>query len=471
MILGAPAGALATTFYVDDSATTPHPNCINSNPANACLTINDAITQSRVFMGPDTIMVAAGNYPEGMNLNDDEDAGLTIDGAGTSTTGSGTVIQLPTSTNIVVLRSNITIRDMAILASNSPTLLIGGLIPSTPSTGQSLRNVTIELNDQANISAAIHVQHAIDPVLSNILVNGDAMWDGDNAHALKVAQSTNVLLTESRLLSNSVTLFSRASTLTVNRSLIAGPFDLADFTVSIVSDLMMGLSSLTMDDSVVALGSRGIHVETIGSTSSATATIRNSTIDAGMPKGTPDLVGVGVQRVGPVAVDIDNSIVVGSLVSAGPGFGGSTACTYSDVESTVSDGIVCLATPGNPGNNSSSTPASLFVPGGFLGLDWHLLPNSPAIDTGSPGALAVGEPTADFDGNPRVLDGNLDCVARRDKGAHEITGQSAPCPTPPGANPGGGGPGGSSGKKSCKKKKGKKAAAAKKKRCKKKKKR
>ncbi len=443
-ILGAPAGASATTFYVDDSATSPHPNCINPTPANACETIGDGITQARDFAGPDTIMVAAGNYPEEFDLNDDDDAGLTIDGAGTSTGGSGTVLQLPAGTGVSVVESNVTIRDMLIQASNFETLFVGSFVLATPSVGQHLENVEIELNDEANLQSAIRLSAANDAVLDDVIVSGDANWDGGaDAHALEVANSTNVTVNDSRLLSNSRTVFARASTLDVNRSLIVGPFDFADPVLTLQSDLLSSTASLTMDSSVVALGSQGLAVRSTGTTSTATALVRNSTIDPGVPKGTPDLTGVGTSTVGsmgPVEVGLENSIVVGALTTTGTG-PGTIACSYSDVPNTVEAEIDCPTTPGNPGNNSSSTPAVLFVPGGFLGLDWHLLSTSPAIDSGSPDALEATESTTDLDANSRLLDGNLDCVVRRDKGAYEITGQSASCPTtpPPGVTPPGGG--------------------------------
>jgi hypothetical protein len=107
-------------------------------------------------------------------------------------------------------------------------------------------------------------------------------------------------------------------------------------------------------------------------------------------------------------------------------------CTNTDVTNTVQAAplaISCATSSGNPGGNSTTAPALLFE-SGFAGFGWHLLPNSPAIDTGDPGPLALGQSATDRDGNPRVLDGNFDCVARRDKGAYEVTGQSAPCPSP-----------------------------------------
>jgi hypothetical protein len=139
-------------------------------------------------------------------------------------------------------------------------------------------------------------------------------------------------------------------------------------------------------------------------------------------------------------------------------------CTNTDVTNTVQAApaaISCGTGAGNPGGNTTTAPAALFEPGVF-GLGWHLLPNSPAIDTGAAGALAAGQSTTDLDGNARLLDGNFDCVARRDKGAYEVTGQSAACPSPaapavtptqaPATSP----------KKKCKKRKKRSAAAAKK---------
>lgn len=472
-ILAAPAAASAATFYVDDDPTgTPLVPCTSPAPASACDTINAAITQARGVTGPNTIMVAPGNYPEVLTLNDDDDAGLTIDGAGTSTTGAGSVLQVPTGTNLTVLKSNITIRDFAIQATNFETLFIGSFVIATPETGQRLENVTVELNDQVNGSPAIRLQAANDAVLNDVQVSGDAMWDGGgDANALKVANSTNVTVNDSRLLSNSRTVYARASTLRINRSLVGGPLDLGEHALAIESDLVGGTASLTLDSSLVALGSRGVDVSATMGTATASALIRNSTIDPGLPKGTPDMTGVAITKTGSAGVGLENSIVVGALATAGAGVG-SITCTYSDVTHTVVAGIDCPTTPGNPGNNSSNSPASLFVPGGFLGLDWHLLSSSPAIDSGSPGGLGLTESTTDFDGNPRVLDGNFDCVARRDKGAHEITGQSAACPSPsiPGAIPSSGNPSTGATKTRCKKKKKGKstAVAAKKKGCKKK---
>jgi hypothetical protein len=98
-------------------------------------------------------------------------------------------------------------------------------------------------------------------------------------------------------------------------------------------------------------------------------------------------------------------------------------CLDSIVPAQESAIVAC----GPAGGNLTAAPADVFVNAG-LG-DWHLKPGSPAVD-GAATALAAGESATDLDGNPRLLDGNGDCIARADRGAYELTGFEAACPTP-----------------------------------------
>ncbi len=54
-----------------------------------------------------------------------------------------------------------------------------------------------------------------------------------------------------------------------------------------------------------------------------------------------------------------------------------------------------------------------------LAADWHLQSNSPCIDTGNPDTTNLNLPQLDFDGNPRIWDGDEDQHARIDIGVYE----------------------------------------------------
>jgi parallel beta-helix repeat protein len=73
----------------------------------------------------------------------------------------------------------------------------------------------------------------------------------------------------------------------------------------------------------------------------------------------------------------------------------------------------CSSSSGNNGNISADP---LFV--NSAASDFHLQATSPAIDAGSNTAPSL--PTQDIAGNPRILDGNGDCVAIVDMGAYEF---------------------------------------------------
>jgi hypothetical protein len=165
------------------------------------------------------------------------------------------------------------------------------------------------------------------------------------------------------------------------------------------------------------------------------ATLRNDTIDAaGFYSTYASAGGTGSEA----DISIDSSIVLDSQNSMhgdGDGSATSVTCTWSDVQSqtqTVNGGngtIDCPSGGGNGKGNTHTSPSSdLFV--NLAGGDYHLAPGSPAIESGSPAALAGDESTTDLDGNPRVNDGNLDCVDARDKGAYEFVGTNTGTPVP-----------------------------------------
>ena len=192
---------------------------------------------------------------------------------------------------------------------------------------------------------------------------------------------------------------------------------------------------LVIDSSLLTGGGAGLELYAPDATTMS-AQLRGVTIDAGEAKvSDPGLAALraradsGAGTVGTATITATDSIMVEPQASEGSGVGQIT-CLFSDAPSQVeSAGADFVSCPGSAAREQLvAARRALFA----AGADWHLLPGSPALDSGSPAALASGESATDLDANPRVADGNRDCLPRRDKGAYELTGQSAPCPP---ANP------------------------------------
>jgi hypothetical protein len=122
---------------------------------------------------------------------------------------------------------------------------------------------------------------------------------------------------------------------------------------------------------------------------------------------------------------ISGSVVAGAVEAAA---GANVSCRFSDVPSTQTTRVDCPSAPGNGAGNAFSDPLDLFInlPGG----NYRLRPGSPAVDSGPAGAPAAGESATDLDRLARVVDGNGDCRARRDKGSYELRGLEKECPPP-----------------------------------------
>lgn len=202
-------------------------------------------------------------------------------------------------------------------------------------------------------------------------------------------------------------------------------------------------SNATTDSSEILGGRAGIEDES-GAEATETLTVSASTVDAGAPGLEGDAAGVqGIEAIAKTGVkSIANVSVQGSIVlerqaaSATAGAQASIGCSYSAAPSQTQAagggaGAIACAT-GSSGNTEVSPLSSLFaeplssyqptltstgldsVPASALSLPFGLTPS----------------PT-DLAGNPRVVDGNGDCFAEQDKGALELQGHSAPCPSMP----------------------------------------
>ena len=119
-------------------------------------------------------------------------------------------------------------------------------------------------------------------------------------------------------------------------------------------------------------------------------------------------------NTGPGQVVTDGPLSIASSIigAGGVSAGGGCTITFSRGPTTAGNSCQRFQTSANPRFVSAT--------------NFHLLPRSLLIDAGNPLAPPVG--ATDADGNPRALDGNRDCIARRDMGAFEL--KAKPCVRP-----------------------------------------
>jgi hypothetical protein len=104
-----------------------------------------------------------------------------------------------------------------------------------------------------------------------------------------------------------------------------------------------------------------------------------------------------------------NAVFCGSFASESPTF------TTNDAFSPNGTGLAGTCA-GQSAQNGNISTDPLFV--NQAAGDFHLQSTSPAIDAGTNSVANL--PQTDFAGNPRILDGNNDCVSTVDIGAYEL---------------------------------------------------
>jgi hypothetical protein len=258
------------------------------------------------------------------------------------------------------------------------------------------------------------------------------------------AQGSAVTLSDSRLIDGAASTTPAAIFLAagegrgplIQRSVLQAPATAGPGTL-LVQD-----SNATVDSSEILGGHSGVTFEHSAG-KARTLTIAGSTIDAGV-LGERD--GAGVFDVSDRAagtasianVSIEGSILLEpqqATIAAGENSANVT-CAYSDVPNqaqvaTATEGAINCAN-GASGNATTNPLASLFS---APITNYNPLPGSPAIDSVPAGAISlpfgIAPSATDLAGNPRVVDGNGDCVAVQDKGALELQGHSVACPPAP----------------------------------------
>jgi hypothetical protein len=413
-----------------------------------------AVTQARGVAGPNTIEVAAGTYTESVLLTDNpHDDGLTIDGAGRATTKI--VLPNAATTGLNMARPGQTVRHLTVEVPSTTTATNKEAV-DVDNSGQTLDDVGVLMSggDATNDPAIRVFGPAGARTLShlNVLDNGNTAW---TSKALDIVAMTGpVTVTDSTLQSNERVIETFADK-TILKRVVAETTSTA-FGIAAVGVVTPGPligttkdATLTISSSLVIGGQEGVVASngfTDAAHQTATANVRNTTIDPLLPRGTDGVAGVDAfdnVNNATATVNVDSSIVLRQAFATNSPTGGasSVTCTNTDIPNTVFAGdathgpISCGTAPGNTAGNSTTNPSLLFVDAPPFFLNWHLKDTSPAIDAGSPLALSADESATDLDGNNRVLNGVGACPAVRDKGAYEHAAAGVDCSPPsiPGA--------------------------------------
>jgi hypothetical protein len=411
--LAAPAAASAETFFVDQSGSGSE--CAEAAP---CATIDQALTTSRNTAGTgDRIEVGPGLYEERVVIDKPEDSGLTLHGAGRgpdqeSTPAGATTFRSPetkTGAEVAITAAAVTIESIRVEVpagfENTEGIALGG-------SADSARLVQVEDLGATNTDAILVTPSTPDATIQNARVRHLGEYRGVAIFGPRATiLDSDIFTAEGQALDTE--FMAEGTRIVRTRIATSGGF---------IATIRSG--DVLIDTSLLLGGSIGVEAfANFGAITEVKLT--NDTIDLGKPK-VVDKNGVAAraraETGGTARVTLINSIAVEKQEvegSATESVGCRSSIVPLQAESGPKGNIECDAGEGNV-----SVPASsVFAPG----ADWHLVPGSPAVDSGAAGEALS---TTDLDGNPRVVDGNRDGVAVIDRGAYEL-----PTPPPPSTAP------------------------------------
>jgi hypothetical protein len=448
----APA-ALATDRYVDGSPGFGHDsnNVPCTDPAKPCLTIGFAVNES----GPgDTVHVGGGNtyaesveLPDGVSLveSDFDGAGFLTNGDAIVDGGVGPAVSvLPGAARTVAgltlrggdvpgFSASLTVGADAVLAGNrfddardgvdthvwieegspyiSENKFVGendgklrvGILNDGPGAPEIVANTFLAFNIGVQLTplGATGVAHVRGNEITGIYTAAGGQHGGG-----VYADDANAVIEENLIEADAAATFAEgvsiadAGNVSLRRNRILG------FPVAGVFVTTPG-SPVSLSGDVIAQNNMGIVAG-----GGSGLTVENATITGSDPS-SGEIVLEGTH------LTLDSSSVGSSGIRS---ISSSCAISHSNLEPGGSP--AASATCG-PAAFASSVAPGYVEP---LAKNYHLLPSSLLIDRGNPAAPAAG--SVDPDGDARTLDGDQDCVARRDIGADEYKPSTADCTMP-----------------------------------------
>ena len=410
LIWATPVAAQADTFFVSKSGSGTE--CSEGAP---CATISQALTSARAAGGTgDRIEVGPGLYEERVVINDANDAGLTLHGAGRGPDQEATPHEATT------VRSPETNKGDEVAISVASGVLIESLRVEVPAG--FVNTAGIELGGPAATARDVHVESAggINTGAIEVaaktpeakILNARVRHIGDYWGIAIFGPGATVADSDVRTAQGQAldTEFGFAETTQVVRS----RFETAGGTVATIRS-----PDVEIDSSLLTGGSIGVEAyANFGDVN--LVTLSNDTIDVGEPK-VDDHSGVAAkaraETEATASITLINSVAVEKQEVEGSA-SQTVTCKESVVPLQEENGPKGEIECGAGGRNVFAPPSALFA----SGADWHLLPGSVAVDTGSEGDALT---STDLDGSPRVVDGNGDGSAVIDRGAYEL-----PTPVP-----------------------------------------
>jgi hypothetical protein len=454
LALVAPAPALALNRYVDD--TIGNTDLLNSctNPANPCQTIGFALGKASAG---ETVFVGGGTYNESVTLAGGKSlAGLDFFGNATDLPaivdgGNGAGITVPSGSARAI--SALTLRGGdtsggALTVQGDDVTISGNVFDDNTSTvhrqllidngsplitGNQFIGVSDGIDRRAIVNNGNDAPEIADNSFSSFFIAINSLPPIDQDAALNVHDNEITGVRDAGIGTPAGLQLSKTSATITNNLISADPaathgngvlIDGGDpdaTSATLHRNRIFGFAGagvqlgsmdgpVSLDSDVMAKNGRGLFVN------AATGTViaQNVTVTGSNP--TFDEILVQNSQL-----TLDSSIVgPEGITLAG---GGGCTITFSNLEpgGTPPSSVSC-----GPGAFSSNLVPGYVDPAVD---DYHLTPSSPLIEQGNPAAPPGG--STDLDGEARALDGDGDCVARRDIGADELVLSPPPDCTPP----------------------------------------
>lgn len=439
--LGIAAPAMAADYYVDRDVVDTTNTCTMPQP---CDQISDALTLADADdTSADTIHVgrSTGPYPAVTVpstpvtlLGGEFNAGLD---------GSSTLIDGNTAAGVSLATSSFprTVKGFTIRGGDA-----AGFVCALQGFGST--GITVQQNtfDESSTQLDAHICLDDSPVISGNLIFGNGQVEGiDVVSSISPQVTGNTVQGVERSLylagGGTTTGTVKNNTLFV-RGLVTA--QAAGIYLNGVAGDISG-NTITMDPATTESQTDGIYAAN-NSSGGTLRLSRNSVRGFSTPSGkgvelvTPDPVALDSDLIVENTVGIDASGNLPSIALSNVTLWGNTAASGdlklgSGVSATVDSSIIgnqgvslgggsCSSgfsrgPSGNPACGPFATNAAPSYVNGAVG-DYHLTTggNGPLIETGNPAAPGFFD--LDIDGQPRAMDFNGDCIARRDIGADEV---------------------------------------------------